>query len=340
MTDEKNLNADTFNSETADTWNELVLQSSTNLSEEERRALLPQKDRNFKFFSDNGQLDFFRAPLLDIPHKDDYGLMDINPFGLGKKPRFEPIIYDLPGAKITVMGSTEYGIATIYDYDIVIYMISHLARQMNEIKFKVEKGETNPRLPARRMHVSTSDMFKQLKIPDGGRQLDALLAKLKRLKGTTIEITTEDGNKRRDGAFSLIDDYIIDSQTNSGKLSEFYIGVPAWIYDGVVRVTAPTILTLSDNYMGLKSGYHKFLARIAKKSAGENCWDWSIEELHRRSGSNQPLRNFKVDLKKAIDKLQQDPLPDYHIYYTETGKGRRAKVQIYIENKNRLLPAK
>jgi plasmid replication initiation protein len=336
MSDNSSDDHTIYPSDGVETWDEL-LQASTGFLSTERKTLLAQKDRNFRLSADNqDQLDFFHSPMLDIPHKDDYGLMDINPFGLGKKPRFSPIVYDLSDATITVIGSTEYGIATIYDYDIVIYMISHLARQMNDVKYKVEKGEINPRLPGRRMHVLTSDLFKQLKVTDGGKQLETLLAKLKRLKGTNIEITAKKNDHRRDGSFSLIGDYIIDSETKTGKLSEFYIDIPSWVYDGVVRVTNPTILTLCDDYMSLKSGYHKFLARIAKKSAGQNCWDWTIEELHQRSGSNQPLKNFKLDMKKAINKLQQDPLPEYHINYIETGKGRRSKMSVQI--KNRVLP--
>ena len=63
--------------------------------------------------------------------------MDINPFGWGKEARLESIVCALLGAKITVIYSTEWGIATIYDYAIVIYMISHLTKKMNDIKYKV-----------------------------------------------------------------------------------------------------------------------------------------------------------------------------------------------------------
>lgn len=334
--DKTDTNEIAYASDGAQTWAEL-LKNTALYDPQKKQFILPQVERNFRQeLEDYNQRDFFRTPMLDIPHKDDYGLMDINPFGLGVKPRFTPIEYSLPDSKIMVTGSGEYGMATIFDYDIVIYVVSHLARQMNEVKHRIQQGETNPRLPSRRMHVIASDMFKQLKIKDGGKQQKALLSKLRRLKGTNIEIMTKEGKRRRDGSFSLIGDFVIDSETKGGNVSEFILDIPAWIYDGVVKVKAPTVLTLQDKYMLLKSGYHKFLYRIARKSAGEDCWEWTIEELHLRSGSVQPLRKFKDDIKGAIDALVKDPFPDYHIYYKETGKARRGKITVHIEN--RTLP--
>ena len=326
-----------YPSDGAETWIQL-LKNTALFDKKAGKPLISQRNRNFrKDHSSSNQTDLFHTSMMDIPHKDEYGLMDINPFGLGKKPRFSPIIYDLPDAKITVTGSGEYGIATIYDYDIVIYMISHLTRQMNDIKHKIMEGEQNPRLPQRLMHVNVSDLFRQLKIIGGGKQLALLKSKLQRLKGTVIEIDKKiDKTLRRNGTLSLIGDYQIDSETKSGNISEFILEVPRWIYDGVVRTADPTVLTLCDDYILLKSGYHKFLARIARKSAGENSWNWSIEQLYERSGSNRPMKRFKSDIKEAIDKLKTDPLPDYDIHYQETGTGRRKDLSIHIQS--RTLP--
>ena len=76
---------------------------------------------------DNKQLDIFEPPpLTDISTKDEISLMDIAVFGLGRKPRFEPIEYNLKDAHIMVQGGTNCGMATIFDYDIFLYMISYL----------------------------------------------------------------------------------------------------------------------------------------------------------------------------------------------------------------------
>lgn len=107
---------------------------------------------------------------------------------LEKDQGYSTITYDLNDSKITVTGSGEYGLATIFDYDIVIFMVSHLVRQMNKLKNDVERGVKNPKLPPRIMHVNVSDLFKYIEIEDGGYQHKALLSKLQRLKGTLVEI--------------------------------------------------------------------------------------------------------------------------------------------------------
>lgn len=321
MSDDKN-----YVSDGAETWLDL-LKNTALYDKQSGQLLISQRDRNFREDPTNTrQGDFFRTAMVDIPHKDDYSLMDINPFGLGKKPRSNPIVYEKRDAKITVTGSAEYGMATIYDYDIVIYMISHLTRQMNDLKYQVEQGEQNPQLPARRMKVSVADMFTQLKIKQGGKQIDLLKAKLRRLKGTVIEIEKKlDKGFRRDGSLSLIGDYSIDTETKSGNISEFYIDIPRWIYDGVVRTADPTVLTLCDGYMLLKSGYHKFLARIARKSAGNQSWEWSEMHLYEASGTEQPMKQFKRDLIEALKKLKKDPIPEYDFKWWEVQRGKRTK---------------
>ncbi|GAW87094.1 hypothetical protein bplSymb_SCF05601P005 [Bathymodiolus platifrons methanotrophic gill symbiont] len=128
----------------------------------------------------------------------------------------------------------------------------------------------------------------------------------------------------------MIGDYAIISKTKTGNISSFELEVPRWIYDGVVRQGDPTVLTLCDEYMLIKNGYHKFLARIARKSAGEDSWDWNIRHLYERSGTPQTLKDFQRDIKKAIDDLKEDPIKEYTIIYKETGKGRKKDLDIYI----------
>lgn len=320
-----------YASDGAKTWIELLRKTAL-FDKKTGKSLLSQTQRNFrKEREDSKQTDIFHTPILDMPCKDDYGLMDINPFGLGKRPRFSTITYDLNDSKITVTGSGEYGLATIFDYDIVIFMVSHLVRQMNKLKNDVERGVKNPKLPPRIMHVNVSDLFKYIEIEDGGYQHKALLSKLQRLKGTLVEIEKNlDKSTRRVGSLSLIGDYAIISKTKTGNISSFELEVPRWIYDGVVRQGDPTVLTLCDEYMLIKNGYHKFLARIARKSAGEDSWDWNIRHLYERSGTPQTLKDFQRDIKKSIDDLKEDPIKEYTIIYKETGKGRKKDLDIYI----------
>lgn len=76
-----------YASDGAKTWIELLRKTAL-FDKKTGKSLLSQTQRNFrKEREDSKQTDIFHTPILDIPCKDDYGLMDINPFGLGKRPR-------------------------------------------------------------------------------------------------------------------------------------------------------------------------------------------------------------------------------------------------------------
>jgi len=318
-----------YASDGALTWHELLTNTALLAAGKEGNKLNSNKKySNFRKHDEDTQyqFDFFKASVVDVSYKDDTSLMDISPFGIGKKPRIEPIEYDLRDARIKVTANAEYGMATIYDYDIVIYIASNLNAQMNELKRKVAAGEKNPQLPPRRMRVYSSEMFDHLKIDHGGKQHSNLKHKLRRLKGTYIEVDKKiDGGYRREGSFSLIGDWEILSESKTGKITELVIGIPDWIYDGIVREADPTVLTLCDDYMLLKSGMHKWLARLAKKSAGINSWEWSLDQLYERSGSSQPLKYFRKDLIEALEKLRSDPIPEYSFLWEEVDTGKFRK---------------
>jgi plasmid replication initiation protein len=315
-----------YASDGALTWQELLTNTALlSAGDDGKKLLSKQKVNNFRKYEENpqSQFDFFNASMVDISYKDDISLMDISPFGIGKKPRTAPIEYDLRDALVKVTANAEYGMATIFDYDIVIYMASHLNAQMNDLKRKVTAGEKNPHLPPRKLRVYTSEMFDHLKIDQGGKQYDNLKQKLRRLRGTNIEVDKKiDGGLRREGSFSLIGDWEILSETKSGRIAELTIGYPDWIYDGIVRESDPTLLTQVDDYMLLRYGMHKWLARLAKKSAGMNSWKWTLEQLYERSGSSQPLKNFRIDLIDALEKLKEDPIPEYKFLWEESDTGK------------------
>src|SRR4051794_30452368 len=80
------------------------------------------------------QVDLFLDSIAHIaPVKDDRALMEFPFFSLQKNPRYEPIIYDDGDVKIEVRPS-EKGIATIWDKDIIIYVLSLIADNLSRGK--------------------------------------------------------------------------------------------------------------------------------------------------------------------------------------------------------------
>ena len=308
-----------YASDGAEKWSDL---ETAHIKDPKLAAQLKRMSRNYRQApKDDKPLNVFVPTLADVSNKDDYSLMDIAVFGLGKKPRFEPIKHDLNDAHITVQGGTDCGMATIFDYDIFLYMVSYLTREMERCKDEVKRGN-DARLPARKISPPVTELLKFCKRDDGGKQYKQLEKALERLSTTKILIKEKREGKshRRIGMFSLIGDYEIFKATRTGNISELLISIPDWVYDGVVRPTKPTVLTLDNDYFLLSQGYHRFLHRLARKTAGKTNATYSLETLYERSGSTRPFRSFKADLKKAIEALKDAPLPDYHVQLVKKGK--------------------
>jgi plasmid replication initiation protein len=306
-------------SDGANTWSDLEA-AHNNIKSPELAAQLKRITKHYRKPPKNDkQLDIFSPSLSDVSTKDDISLMDIAVFGLGRKPRFDPIEYDLNDAHIVVQGGTKCGMATIFDYDIFLYMVSYLTHEMNQIREDVKKGH-EAYLPPRIIKPPVCDLLKYCRRDDGGENYKQLEAALERLSTTKISIKKKSSKKRRAGMFSLIGDYKIITETRTGNISELLINIPDWVYDGIVRLENSTVLTLHEDYFLLSQGYHRFLHRLARKAAGKSEAIYGIEKLYERSGSNRIFRSWKADIKKAINDLKDNPLPDYNVIWEEKGK--------------------
>lgn len=318
-------------SDGASTWSDLELAYS---QDPELAMRLKRMSKHYrKPPKDDRQLDIFAPVLTDISTKDDISLMDVAVFGLGRKPRFEPIEYDLKDARITVQGGTKCGMATIFDYDIFLYMVSYLTHEMNQVRENVKRGH-EAYLPPRIIQPPVYDLLKYCRRDDGGENYKLLEAALERLSTTKISIKKKDSKRRRAGMFSLIGDYKIITETRTGNISELSISIPDWVYDGIVRPENSTVLTLHGDYFLLSQGYHRFLHRLARKAAGKGEAVYSIEKLYERSGSNRAFRSWKSDIKKAVAALKENPLPEYEVTWEE--KGKKVNIRFaYTDEKNK-----
>lgn len=329
MTDDKQ----TFLSDNCETFTDLEA-AHNNVKDPELAARLKSLSRNYrKPPSDDRQLDIFEPVLTDVATKDDISLMDIAVFGLGRKPRYEPIEYNLNDAHIMVQGGTNCGMATIFDYDIFLYMVSYLTHEMNQIREEVKKGNDSY-LPPRKIQPSVAELLKYCRRDHGGENYKLLEKSLERLSTTKISIKKKGAKTRRAGMFSLIGDYAITTETRTGKISELTIAIPEWVYDGVVRVDNPAVLTIPKDYFLLDQGNHRFLHRLARKSAGKGEAVYSLEKLYERSGTKRAFRSWKSTIKKSIADLKENPLPDYSIIWEVKGKTVNVRM-IYKKDEKR-----
>jgi plasmid replication initiation protein len=266
---------------------------------------------------DDAQLAFFVPSIHDAPIKDDFNLMDIAPFALSKKAGEAVICYELKDSIITVEGGAKVGLATAYDYDIVISMVSHLAEQTRLYRIEAAKGR-RPSLPPKVYRPAAAEILKFCRREMGGRQYLELERALARLQATTITITNLSGaaHRRETEAFPLIGRYKVVSRTSQDRIDLVEIEIPEWVYQGVVRSDGkPSILTLSPDYFLITRPIAKFLYRLARKAAGQSEARYGISELHKRSGSKLPRYKFQQAVQDIVD--APVPLPDYDLALVE-----------------------
>lgn len=257
----------------------------------------------------DAQPDFFIPTLYDVGTKDSRGIMDVAVFRLSKKDkRPQSIIrYDLPDGHVEV-SSGIHGMASVWDYDIVLMAISHLTESMN--RFREGKGAKPG--PEFRPHVS--DVLKFCRRDNGGKQKDAIVGALERLSTThvSIERTKKVKNKTlviNEGE-NLIGPYRTVTNKDTGKLESVEIRIADWMYREITEGKNPDVLTVHPNYFLIEPGIGRFLYRLARKAAGKTSATWGFKTIYDRSGSTGTMKEFCRILRGIISK---NDLPEYSL---------------------------
>lgn len=263
---------------------------------------------------DDAQLMFFVPTIYDAPLKDDVNLMDVAPFSLSKRASKGIIRYELKDSLITIEGGAETGLATVFDYDIFLNMVSYLAEEVQQFRRDEAKG-LRPTLPPKVYRPNASHILKFCRRSDGGKSYEDLEAALDRLANTTIKVVNLSGGKRRQvDSRPLIGGYSVVSRTGANKIDTIEITIPDWVYTSIVRnENKLPLLTLHQDYFLISSGLGRFIYRLARKAAGKSDARYSVRELHRRSGSTQELRKFAYDLREFVTRTQAFPMPEYDL---------------------------
>lgn len=271
---------------------------------------------------EDAQLTFFVPTVYDAPIKDDVNLMDVAPFSLSKRSTTGIIRYELKDSLITIEGGAESGLATVFDYDIFLNMVSYLADEVQRYRREEKKG-LRPSLPPKTYRPSASHILKFCRRSDGGKSYEDLEAALDRLANTTIKvINLSNGKRRQVDSRPLISGYSVVSRTNANRIDMIEITIPDWVYLSVVNneKTVP-LLTLHEDYFLISSGIGRFIYRLARKAAGKGEATYSVREVYKRSGSSQEFRKFFYDLREFITRTQAFPMPDYDLALSEGKDG-------------------
>lgn len=262
------------------------------------------------------QLDFFVPTLYDVGTKDSRSIMDVAVFRLSKKDKRvgEIIRYELPDGYVQVSAGAA-GMASVWDYDLVLMAVSHLTEAMN----RYHEGKGNK--PGRVFSPHIADILKFCRRSDGGRQKDDLVDALIRLN--TTHIAVERTKKSRNGhtetvseGEALISRYKVVTSTFTGKPESVEIELPDWLYKEVVDAKNPDVLTVHPDFFLIEPGIGRFIYRLARRAAGKNQATWSFQTIYERSGSAGAFKEFCRILRRII---KANDLPEY-ILAEESGQ--------------------
>ncbi len=249
----------------------------------------------------NPQFDLFLPTIVDLRFRDQKDTMERPFFSLSKSKRMKPIEYvnENDGIFVTVQPHQDYGMATIWDADILIWAASHLCDMKN-------RGIND--IP-RELKFQPHDLLRAIQRSTGGRDYLQLRDSLDRLKTTVVKTNIRMQRNSKDGTFSWIDDWgdLVDAHTKESK--GMTITVSNWFYKGITEDGG--VLSIDPAYFAITGGRQRWLYRVARKHAGGNGSDGfaiSMPILFEKSGAEGTYRRFKFEILRII---RQNKLPGF-----------------------------
>ena len=246
------------------------------------------------------QFDLFVPAVSDIPLRDQRETMERPFFSLAKRKRLKPIEYVSPNGEIfvNVFPNAEFGMATIWDGDILIWAASVL----NGLR----RAGVND-LP-RTLPFQPYDLLKTICRETGGQEYRRLREALGRLQATTIVTNIRVKKNKKHRQFSWIESWTDLVDDDSGRTRGMTLTISDWFYEGILMDGG--LLSIDPAYFSITGGRERWLYRVARKhaGAGEDGFAISMPTLFEKSGAEGPYRRFKFELQAIA---RRDDLPGY-----------------------------
>lgn len=251
--------------------------------------------------SERTKLDpFIALPNDDVNPRDQRELMERPFFSLAKSKRTKPILYKAGDTEVQVYALPEYGMATIWDADVLIWAAT-------QIVAAADQGLRTSRF----FRFTPYQLLVAIRRGTGFRQYGLLRGTLQRLQATVVLTTIRQGDNWRRQQFSWLNEWeeLTDAKGRSHGM-EFVL--PDWFYRGVLDHRL--VLTIDPAYFELTGGIERWLYRVARKHAGRqpDGWAFDIRHLHIKSGSLARPSDFAIDLRRIA---ARQSLPGYQLSF-------------------------
>lgn len=248
-------------------------------------SLLPERHPN---------LDFFVLDIADAVPKDDLASMEHPLFSLATKPDMRHLEYR-NGDTILKIRPSPLGLPTIFDKDILIFVVSQLMARKNRGD---DIGDT--------VRFSMREMCVAINRPVGGDHYKRLANAIDRLQGTQFITNVQTGNQTERRTFSMIDEGGMVKNHDFSRNDFCEIKISRWL---LRAIKANEVVSISRDYFRLRRPLERRLYEIARKHCNNKPkWQIGLAKLQLKTGSNAPIKRFRHNLREII---KSDVTPFY-----------------------------
>lgn len=247
------------------------------------------------------EFDLLFDALPDITYRDQRDAMERPLVSLAKQRQVEPIEFRFDDDLfVRVLPHQEYGQATIWDYDIILFLLGQLNGRADRGELTAKPG----------ISVSPQMLLQAIGRGTGGKDYKELRDAIARLQTTMIETNIWMGKKlKRFKRFSFIQDFTEDDpgKSSSGGMT---FGLPDWMVESVR--SRKGILAIHPSYFLLSGGIERFLYRLARKYAGKQADGarMTMATVHDKSGSRMRKSDFAIYVRRVVE---ANDLPEYEL---------------------------
>ncbi len=255
------------------------------------------------------QFDLFVPYVTGLPLRDQRETMERPFFSLSKRKRLKPISYESrDGIIVRVTANPEFGMATIWDADVLIWAASVL----NEMR---KRGINDP---PRTLHFHPFELLKSIQRDTGGREYKLLRDALGRLQATTVVTNIRVSRSKKTRQFSWVEGWTDLQDEASGASRGMTLTLSEWFYEGILMDGG--LLSIDPVYFSITGGRERWLYRVARKhagGAGAEGFAIALPTLFEKSGAEGPYRRFKFETLAIV---RRNNLPQFTLTL-EHGKG-------------------
>jgi plasmid replication initiation protein len=258
------------------------------------------------------QIELFVAPQLDVVSlRDDIDIMSLPFFSIEKTPRKEPIEFERTTGdrrQYIRVSPGEFGLATIWDNDIILYLRTQIIEALNR-----------DREVSKKISFHIHDCLVATGRRTGGREYELFKEALTRLKTTTVLTNISTTEEIADEGFGWLESFRIKKRRVAGGaevMASCEVVVSDWLFG--LFINSRRALAIDSAYFELQGGLERKLYGILRKHLGQQpMWQIGVDTLKDLCGVRRDLRRFTYDLKKIVER----GLPGFELEITKTPRG-------------------